>query len=125
MVPLRHTGHVHYLRVDDPGRFPDAENELRRRTEEIAAWAQTHDRPVAWVRAGGHHEREIRDAARRMYDTVGPLLPYAVDPAAGLTADDLQALRVWAREMDALPEPAPPLPGLRRPRHGRPRRPPP
>ncbi|MYX04234.1 MULTISPECIES: hypothetical protein [unclassified Streptomyces] len=110
MVPLRNTGTVHYLRVDDPGRFPDAEDDLRWRTEEIAFWAQTHDRPVAWVRAGDHHEQEVRSAARRMYSTVGPLLPYAVAPAAGLTADDLQALRAWVREMDALPELAPVVP---------------
>ncbi|WP_239481902.1 hypothetical protein [Streptomyces sp. CS014] len=110
MVPLRHTATVHYLRVDAPGAFPDAENELRWRTEEITLWAQTHDRPVAWVRAGDHHEREVRSAARRTYSTVGPLLPYAVAPAAGLTAGDLQALRAWVREMDALPEPAPVVP---------------
>ncbi|MFD7859144.1 hypothetical protein ACFV6B_33425 [Streptomyces microflavus] len=110
MVPLRHTAAVHYLRPDDPGRSPDAESELRWRTEEIASWAQTHDRPVAWVRAGTHHEREVRSAAQRMYATVGPLLPYAVDPAAGLTAGDLQALRAWVQEMDGLPEPAPVVP---------------
>ncbi|WP_234355461.1 hypothetical protein [Streptomyces sp. MMG1522] len=37
---------------------------------------------------------------------MGPLLPYAVDPAAGLTADDVAALREGVREMDALPPPA-------------------
>ncbi|MGW8986591.1 hypothetical protein ACWGQ9_28545 [Streptomyces parvus] len=38
-----------------------------------------------------------------MYSTVGPLLPYAVDPAAGLAPADVQALREWMWEMDALP----------------------
>lgn len=56
-VPLRHTAAVHYLRVEEPGRSSDAADALRWRTEEIASWAQTHDRPVAWVRAG--------DATRR------------------------------------------------------------
>ncbi|MGW8986594.1 hypothetical protein ACWGQ9_28560 [Streptomyces parvus] len=124
MVPLHHTGTVHYLRADDPGCFHDAENELRWRTEEIAFWAQTHDRPVAWVRAGDHHEREVHSAARRMYSTVGPLLPYAVDPAAGLVP---ATSRRWVsgRAAGAGPGGAPPLPGLRGPRHGRVRRPPP
>lgn len=35
-----------------------------------------------------------------MYGTVGPLLPYVVDPAVGLTADNLQALRAWVQETD-------------------------
>lgn len=64
VVPLRHTAAVHYLRPDGPSCSPDAESELRWRTEEIASWAQTHDRPVVWVRAGNHHEREVRSAAR-------------------------------------------------------------
>ncbi|MFK0150341.1 hypothetical protein ACIQUZ_35210 [Streptomyces griseus] len=110
MVPLRHTAAVHYMRVDDPGRSPDAVDALRWRTEEIASWARTHDRPVAWVRAGDHHAREVRDPARRMYGTVGPLLPYGVDPAAGLTAGNVRALHAWVREMDGLPEPAPVVP---------------
>ncbi|MFD3820235.1 hypothetical protein ACFWRZ_34680 [Streptomyces rubiginosohelvolus] len=110
MVPLRHSGTEPYVRVEDPGRSPDAADVLRWRTEEIACWAQTHDRPVAWVRARDHHVQEVRSAARSMYSTVGPLLPYAVDPATGLTADDVQALRAWVREMDALPEPAPVVP---------------
>ncbi|MFJ8848389.1 hypothetical protein ACIRFF_36510 [Streptomyces cyaneofuscatus] len=110
LVPLRHTGTVHYLRADDPALSPYAEHNLARRAEEIASWAQTHDRPVAWVRAGDHHAQAVRSAARRTYDTVGPLLPYAVEPATGLTAGDLQALRAWVRKMDALPEPAPVIP---------------
>ncbi|MFF8697206.1 hypothetical protein ACF08W_33895 [Streptomyces sp. NPDC015144] len=36
-----------------------------------------------------------------------PLLPYAVAPVTGLTAQDLRALREWVREMDELPDPAP------------------
>ncbi|MFF8747804.1 hypothetical protein [Streptomyces californicus] len=105
MVPLRETHRDHYLRVDEPGMCPYAENALRWRAGEISVWAQTHDRPVAWVRAGDHHVREVASTAR-VYPTVGPLLPYAVDPAAGLTADDVAALREWVREMDALPTPA-------------------
>ncbi|MFD8406043.1 hypothetical protein ACFV1G_15355 [Streptomyces anulatus] len=110
MVPLRHSSNEPYVRVEDPGRSPDAADVLRWRTEEIAVWAQTHDRPVAWVRARDHHAAEVRSAAQRTYGTVSPLLPYAVDPAAGLTADDVQALREWVREMDALPEPVPVVP---------------
>ncbi|WP_239577151.1 hypothetical protein [Streptomyces californicus] len=41
-------------------------------------------------------------AAEGLYSTV--------DPAAGLTADDVAALREWVREMDALPTPAPVVP---------------
>lgn len=73
------------------------------------SWARTHDRPVAWVRAHGHHREEIRRTTAYL-STVGPVLAHAVDPAAGITAADLQALREWARTMDALPEPAPVVP---------------
>ncbi|MFH8439315.1 hypothetical protein ACH4A3_29340 [Streptomyces sp. NPDC018007] len=110
MVPLRETGREHYLRVEDPGVSPYAEDNLAWRAGEIAWWAQSHDRPVAWVRAGDHHVREVDRAAQRTYSTVGPLLPYAVDPAAGLTADDVAALRKWGRKMGALPTPAPVVP---------------
>ncbi|MFD4339028.1 hypothetical protein ACFWPP_17870 [Streptomyces anulatus] len=65
---------------------------------------------MAWVRAGEHHAQEVRDATQRMYSTVGPLLPYAVDAATGLTADDVQALRTWVRKMDTVPEPTPVAP---------------
>ncbi|WP_338704353.1 hypothetical protein V2W30_41275 (plasmid) [Streptomyces sp. Q6] len=47
LVPMRHTGRIHYMRVDDPGRSPDAENGLHWRAEEVISWARTHDRPVA------------------------------------------------------------------------------
>lgn len=110
MVPLRRPSTAHYLRPDNPALSPCAEDDLARRAEEIASWAQTHDRPVAWVRAGDHHAQAVRSAARRTYDTAAPLLPYAVDAAVGLTAGDLQALRAWVREMDELPEPAPVVP---------------
>ncbi|HWU09943.1 MAG TPA: hypothetical protein VN520_26820 [Streptomyces sp.] len=110
MVPLRETGAVHYLRADDPGLSPYTEDDLARQAEEIGSWAQTHDRPVAWVRPGDHHVREVRRAALRTYAAVGPLLPYAVDPVRGLTADDVQALQEWVREVGELPEPAPVVP---------------
>ncbi|MFJ3439452.1 hypothetical protein ACIPMU_38805 [Streptomyces cyaneofuscatus] len=110
LVPLRVSGAAHYVRPDDRVLSPLADDYLRRRAEEIAVWARTHDRPVAWVRAGDHHAREITGVSKPLYCTVGPLLPYAVDPAAGLTADDLQALHAWVQEMDDLPEPAPVVP---------------
>ncbi|MFJ9574490.1 hypothetical protein [Streptomyces bacillaris] len=110
LVPLRSSGAAHYLRPGDRVLSPHADIYLRSRAEEIAVWARTHDRPVAWVRAGDHHAREIRGADRVLYRTVGPLLPYTADPATGLTDGDLQALRQWLEEMDALPEPAPVAP---------------
>ncbi|WP_457467482.1 hypothetical protein [Streptomyces sp. TE4109] len=109
MVPLRHTATIHYMRVEDPGRSPDAAAGLHWRAEEIVSWARTHDRPVAWVRAQDHHREEIRRTTAYL-STVGLVLAHAVDPAAGITAADLQALREWAREMEALPEPAPVVP---------------
>ncbi|MGJ5899408.1 hypothetical protein ACSCBZ_46835 [Streptomyces niveiscabiei] len=102
LVPLRHTGRTHYMRVDDPGLSPEARGDLRWRAEEVISWARTHDRPVAWVRGGDHHQEAVR---RTCLSTVGPLLAYAVDPAAGVTAADLEKLRAWAEEMSALPVP--------------------
>ncbi|MFF7366042.1 hypothetical protein [Streptomyces sp. NPDC008125] len=109
LVPLRETGSVHYLRAEDPGRCPDAGIDLRFRSEEIVAWARTHDRPVAWVRAGNHHQAELRRTLSYL-SAVGPVLAHPVAPAAGLTAADLDALREWTQKMALLPEPAPVVP---------------
>ncbi|MFJ1804544.1 hypothetical protein [Streptomyces sp. NPDC088180] len=68
------------------------------RSEEIVAWARTHDRPVAWVRAGSHHQAELRRPLGYL-SAVGPVLAHPVAPAAGLTAADLDVMREWAREM--------------------------
>ncbi|MEV7275219.1 hypothetical protein ACIQIG_33395 [Streptomyces bacillaris] len=106
LVPLRNSGATHYLRPDDRVLSPHADIYLRSRAEEIALWARTHDRPVAWVRAGDHHTRLVNSRFGLVYPIVGPLLPYAADPATGLTEGDLQALRQWLEEMDARPEPA-------------------
>ncbi|MFJ9574491.1 hypothetical protein [Streptomyces bacillaris] len=92
-----------------PLRDPRATEE-RSRAREIVLWAHSHDRPVAWVRAGEQHVREVTGTFRRLYSTVGPLLPYAVDPATGLTPADAQALRAWVAEMDMLPTPTPVVP---------------
>ncbi|MFH8670579.1 hypothetical protein ACH4F3_37785 [Streptomyces anulatus] len=130
MVPLRHTAAVHYLRVDDPGRSPDAENELRWRTEEIASWAQTHDRPVAWVRAGEHHAEEVRSAARSTGDVLHRRAAAPVRGRPGRRAHRRRrpgAARVGTGDGRAAgtgPGGAPPLSGLRRPGHPCPRRPP-
>lgn len=104
LVPLRDTGRIHYMRVDDPGRSPEARGDLRWRAEEVIAWARTHDRPVVWVRGGDHH-REATRSITSYLSTVGPVLAYAVDPAAGVTAADLEAVRAWAVEMGTLPVP--------------------
>ncbi|MFJ3882955.1 hypothetical protein ACIPW5_36590 [Streptomyces sp. NPDC090077] len=109
MIPLPSTGSVHYMRVDDPGRSPDAEDGLPWRAEEIASWARTHDRPVAWVRAGDEHREAVRLTTSYL-STVGPVLAYGVDPALGITPADLAALREWAQQMERLPEPAPVTP---------------
>ncbi|WP_327180406.1 hypothetical protein OG599_35070 (plasmid) [Streptomyces sp. NBC_01335] len=109
LVPLRETGSVHYLRVEDPGRCPDAKTALYCRSEEIVSWARTHDRPVAWVRAGAHHQEQLRRTLGYL-SAVGPLRAHPVAPATGLTAADLDALREWAREMSLRPEPAPVVP---------------
>nr|WP_009998626.1 hypothetical protein [Streptomyces clavuligerus] len=106
MVPLPRTGTVHYLRAEDPGLSPEPEENLRRRAEEIASWARTHDHPVAWVRAHGHHREAVHQAVR-CFPTVGPVFAHPVDPVTGITAADLRALRDWVEEMDALPEPVP------------------
>ncbi|MFJ1894462.1 hypothetical protein [Streptomyces sp. NPDC088170] len=109
LVPMPHTSTVHYMRVEDPGRSPDAAGDLHWRAEEIASWARTHDRPVAWVRALDHHREELRQTTAYL-SAVGPVLAYAVDPVTGITPADLRALREWAREMEALPEPVPVVP---------------
>ncbi|MET8747263.1 hypothetical protein [Streptomyces sp. NPDC004728] len=109
LVPMRHTAVIHYMRVDDPGLSPEAAGDLHWRAEEIISWARTHDRPVAWVRAGDHHQEEVRRITAYL-STVGPVLAHAVGSDAGLTAADLQALRSWAQEMDALAEPDPVVP---------------
>ncbi|MFI5775340.1 hypothetical protein ACIA74_44595 [Streptomyces sp. NPDC051658] len=72
LVPMRHTATIHYMRVEDPGRSPDAAAGLHWRAEEIR-------RTTAYL------------------STVGPVLAHAVNPAAGITAAGLQALREWAR----------------------------
>ncbi|UTR83640.1 hypothetical protein [Streptomyces cavourensis] len=92
-----------------PLRDPRA-TAVRSRAREVVLWAHSHDRPVAWVRAGSHHVQEVSGTFRRLYSTVGPLLPYAVDPTTGLTPADVQALRQWLEEMSALPTPAPVAP---------------
>ncbi|MEW9515062.1 hypothetical protein [Streptomyces bacillaris] len=92
-----------------PLRDPRA-TAVRSRARKVVLWAHSHDRPVAWVRAGDHHVQEVTGTFRRLYSTVGPLLPYAVDPATGLTPADVQALRAWVQEMDTLPTRTPVVP---------------
>ncbi|MBV7674088.1 hypothetical protein STHAL_32085 [Streptomyces halstedii] len=104
LVPMPYTARTHYMRVDDPGRSPEAAGGLHWRAEELISWARTHDRPVAWVRAGDHHKAEVRHTSAYL-PTVGPVLAHAVVPAAGITAADLQSLRTWAEKMHALPDP--------------------
>ncbi|MEV7715669.1 hypothetical protein [Streptomyces sp. NPDC088270] len=101
LVPMRHTSTVHYMRVEDPGRSPDASGDLHWRAEEIASWARTHDRPVAWVRALDHHREELRQTAAYL-STVGPVLAYAVDfrrdqVEVGLRADQRERSGYAAR----------------------------
>ncbi|MEW9514843.1 hypothetical protein AB0H46_33800, partial [Streptomyces bacillaris] len=106
----RTAGATHYLRPDDPALSPHADIYRRSQAKEIALWARTHDRLVACVRAGDHHTRLLTSRFGLVYPVVGRLLPYAADPATGPTDGDVQALRQWLEETDALPEPTPVVP---------------
>lgn len=127
LVPLRNSGATYYLRPDDRVLSPHADIYLRSRAEEIALWARTHDRPVAWVRAGGHHTRLVnsrfglvphRGAAAAVRGRPGHRAHRGRPPGpAAVAGGD-------GRAAGTGPRGAPAVPGLRGPGHHRARRPP-
>ena len=63
------------------------------KTRTIVAWAA--DRPFAWI------DDEISDADREWVSTrlSGPALLHCVDPASGLTDEDISAIESWLRDL--------------------------
>lgn len=121
LVPLRETGSVHYLRVEDPGRRPDAGIDLRYRTEEIVSWARTMTARWRESAPGTTRGRAAPDPRLPVGGRAGPRAPrrpgrraHGRRPgrAAGVGAGDGSAA-------GAGPGGAAPVPGLRGPVHVR------
>ncbi|MBC3844739.1 hypothetical protein GXW82_44610 [Streptacidiphilus sp. 4-A2] len=91
-----------FMRLDNPGVSPHADDDQWWRAQGILGWSRGHDRPLAWL--APHFAPGVPAEVARHH--AAPVLLHEVDPATGLTDADFTTLEHWARQVAALP-PAP------------------